>query len=400
MTTDLTPITNPDSLGFSSARLSRIRPTLQRYVDAGKLAGIQTVIMRRGQVIHHECVGMRTVEDAQPLTPDTIYRIYSMTKPITTVAAMMLYEEGRFHLDDAVADYLPAFKDLRVYAGPGVLGPELVKPSTPMTIHHLMTHTSGLSYGWFEDTPVDALYRQGGMMEPGGSMAERLERLAKLPLVSHPGTAWRYSVSTDVLGYLVEVLSGQSLGDFFQERIFGPLGMTDTDFHVPAEKVDRFAAVYGPGMQVVDAPTSGQFTAVDRAHSGGGGLVGTAADYLRFAQMLMNHGALDGERLLGRKTVELMTLDHLPAALKPIAIGLSPVRGCGFGLGVQVVENVAASQRLGSVGAYGWGGAANTDFWNDPKEQITGLFMTQFMPSDTYAARRDFRNLVYQALVD
>ncbi len=284
--------------------------------------------------------------------------------------------------------------------GPGVLGPELVKPSTPMTIHHLMTHTGGLSYGWFEDTPVDALYRKANIMEPAASRDEWLAKAASLPLVSHPGAAWRYSISTDVLGCLVEVLSGMKLGDFFQERIFGPLGMTDTDFHVPAQKVDRFAAVYGPGLQVVDAPTSGQFTQTDRAQSGGGGLVSTAADYLRFAQMLMNMGKLDGERLLGRKTVELMTLDHLPAALKPIAVGISPVRGCGFGLGVQVVENVAASMRLGSVGAYGWGGAANTDFWVDPKEEIIGLFMTQFMPSDTYNARRDFRNLVYQALVD
>lgn len=398
MTTDLTPIPNPESLGFSPARLARIRPAMQGYVDAGKLAGVQTLIMRRGQIVHHHCVGMRNIEAAQPLSPDTIYRIYSMTKPITTVAALMLFEEGRFHLYDPVANYLPAFKDVQVCERPGVLGPELVKPCTPLTIHHLMTHTGGLSYGWFEDTPVDALYRQASIME--GSMAERLEKLAKLPLVTHPGAAWRYSVSTDVLGYLVEVISGQSLGDFFQERIFGPLGMTDTAFHVPAQKVDRFAAVYGPGLQVVDAPTSGQFTRPDRAHSGGGGLVGTTADYLRFAQMLMNQGVLNGERLLGRKTVELMTLDHLPAALKPIAIGLSPVRGCGFGLGVRVLEDVAASQRSGSVGEYGWGGAANTDFWVDPKEEIIGLFMTQFMPSDTYNARRDFRNLVYQALVD
>lgn len=400
MTTDLTPITNPDSLGFAPARLSRIHPTMQRYVDAGKLAGVQTLILRRGQIVHHDCVGMRNIEAAQPLSPDTIYRIYSMTKPITTVAALMLFEEGRFHLYDPVANYLPAFKDVQVCERSGVLGPDLVKPSTPMTIHHLMTHTGGLSYGWFEDTPVDALYRQAGIMEPATNRDEWLARVASLPLVSHPGAAWRYSVSTDVLGALVEVLSGQSLGDFFQERIFGPLGMVDTAFHVPAHKADRFAAVYGPGLQVVDAPQRSQFLQTDRIHSGGGGLVSTTADYLRFAQMLMNHGELGGERLLGRKTVELMTLNHLPASIMPIAIGISPVRGCGFGLGVRVLEDVAASQRLGSVGEFGWGGAANTDFWVDPKEEIIGLFMTQFMPSDTYNARRDFRNLVYQALVD
>ncbi len=400
MITDLTPIPNPASLGFSSARLSRIRPTMQGYVDAGKLAGIQTLILRRGEVVHHECVGMRNIAAGQPLTPDTIYRIYSMTKPITTVAALMLYEEGRFHLFDEVADYLPMFKDLRVCGRPGVLGPEMLKPSTPLTIHHLMTHTGGLSYGWFEDTPVDAMYRKAGIMEPNRNSKAWVEKVASLPLVTHPGTRWRYSVSTDILGYLVEVLSGMRLGDFFQERIFGPLGMIDTAFHVPETKLDRFAATYGPKLEVVDAPETSMFADATRSHSGGGGLVGTTGDYLRFAKMLLNRGELDGARLLGRKTVELMTANHLPSSMLPFFLGENEARGCGFGLGVRMVQDVPATEMMGSVGEYGWGGAANTDFFVDPAEEMVGLFMTQFMPSDTFMARRDFRNMAYQALVD
>lgn len=402
-----TNLVAPKEVGFSAERLQRINAKMQIYVEQDKLGGTVTLIARRGQVCHFECIGQRDREAGKPMTCDTIFRIYSMTKPITSVAALMLYEEGHFQLDDPLSNFLPAFAHTKVYAGQTMTGMRLVEQEQPMTIRHLLTHTGGLSYGWFEDSPVEALYRQEKMMERNVSLAEFTDKLAHLPLLTQPGTAWRYSLSTDVLGHLVEVISGMTLDRFFAERIFRPLGMKETAFTVPHAARERFAAVYGPdtesgngGIKVLDAPADSSFTRQRRFLSGGGGLVSTAADYVRFAQMLLNGGELNGTRLLSRKTVDLMALNHLPATLLPLRIGDSVIGGYGFGLGVSVLMDVAGSGVLGSVGEYGWSGAATTRCWIDPQEELVGLFLTQFMPSGHYPITREFKTLMYQALVD
>ncbi len=394
-------IAQPEEIGFASQRLARINTKMHAYVNENKLAGISSLIARRGQVIHFEHVGMADIDAGTPISAETIFRIYSMTKPITSVAALMLMEEGRFRLNDPVAAYLPDFKDVRVLDANG----GLVAPQQPMTIRHLFTHTAGLSYGFDENFLIDRLYQQqvwGAIRNnPEMTLAAWIETIAQMPLAYHPGTRYRYSVATDVLGYLVEVVSGMGFADFLQQRIFEPLGMVDTFFTVPAEKLDRFAANYGPqeggGLKVIDAPRESQYAKPTLRPSGGGGLLSTTPDYLRFTQMLLNGGELDGVRLLGRKTVELMTTNHLPDG---IYVDNDPKSGLGFGLGVSVLLDLGKGQLLGSIGNYGWGGAANTNFWIDPKEDLIGILMLQFMPGGTYPVTADFRNLVYQALVD
>ena len=394
-------ITIPEELGFSSQRLARINTKMQRYVDENKLAGISTLIARRGKVVHFEKFGMADIEAGLPMADDTLFRIYSMTKPITSVAVLMLLEEGYFRLSDPVADYLPEFKESKVLDHGG----NLVKPMRPMTIRDLLTHTAGLSYGFDENFILDQFYQQQmwGVMEanPTMTLAEWMGIIAGLPLAYHPGTRYRYSVATDVLGYLVQVVAGMPFADFLQERIFAPLGMVDTHFTVPPEKVARFAANYGPqaggGLTVIDPLQNSRFIRPTQRPSGGGGLLSTSGDYLRFTQLLLNQGTLDGVRLLGRKTVELMTTNHLPDG---IYLDNDPTTGTGFGLGVSVLMDLGKGQTLGSVGNYGWGGAANTNFWIDPQEGLIGILMTQFMPSGTYPVTPDFRILTYQALVD
>ena len=396
--------TTPESVGLSAERLSRIDPIMEKYISDNELAGMITLIARQGQVAHLKTYGMRHKEADQPMTLDTIFRIYSMTKPVASVALMMLYEQGLFHLDDPASKFIPDFKRLKVCDGPAYTGLKLSEPDCEMTIRHLLTHTAGLSYGWFDDTPVDALYRELQPMDRQTSLEEMVKQLAEIPLAFHPGSAWRYSVATDVVGYLVQAISGLPLETYLGEKIFQPLGMAETGFHVPADKVDRFAAVYGPcetnDLKVDDDPTTSQFLTPPNLPSGGGGLVSTIADYLQFAQMLRNQGELAGTRLLSRKSIELMTLNHLPAALLPIEIGGNLIAGYGFGLGFRVMVDVAASQALGSVGEYGWSGAANTYFWIDPAEDMIGILMTQFMPSGTYPISRDFRVLAYQSIMD
>ncbi len=415
----MTPIeiVAPEKAGFSATRLGRIGDVMRRYVDGGKLAGTVSLVSRRGKVVYFDDYGQRNLETGAEMTLDTLFRIYSMTKPITSVAALMLFEEGHYLLDDPIANFLPAFADVQVCVGMDMAGMRLARPERPPTVRDLMRHTAGLSYGWLQDTPVDQTYRDAGIkIHPEYDLAEGVEKLAKLPLAYHPGWAWRYSYATDVLGRLVEVLSGESLDEFFQRHIFGPLGMHDTAFHVPAEKIDRFSAVYaltdakdfastlsaipkpGATLQSMESSNS-KFTTPPLFLSGGGGLVASTADYLRFCQMLLNRGVLDGTRLLGRKTVDLMTMNHLPPELIPIAVTV-PDPGAGFGLGVKVLVDQAASGRLGSPGMYGWGGAATTTFWIDPVEEIIGIFMTQFMPSGYYPVTTQFQRTVYQALVD
>ena len=379
---------------MSAERLARIDPLLQAYVDEHRVAGVLAMVSRRGKVGYYEDYGYRDLDAGAPMTRDTIFRIYSMTKPITSVAALMLYEEGRFRLSDPVARYIPAFENLMVYDADAPDGSKRAKLKRPMTIRDLLTHTSGFTYGFFSQTPVDTLYMQAQVFG-NGNLEEFVGRLSQLPLLHQPSETWHYSVSTDVLGYLVEVVSGQTLDVFFEERIFKPLGMTDTAFEVPPDKMDRFAANYSINddgkLEAVDAGATSQFAAPVRFFSGGGGLVSTPTDYMRFAQMLLNDGELDGTRLLSRKTVELMTTNHLDGDYAP---------GWGFGLGVQVCTDVARTQALGSEGTFGWSGMANTYFLIDPEEDLIAMVWTQFLPYGAYPLRDQFKVAVYQAIVD
>jgi len=414
----------PEEVGFSASRLSRIGMWMQGYIDQNKLAGTIAMVARCGKVIYLERFGMMDLEAAKPIQFDTIFRIYSMTKPITSVALMMLYEEGRFQLHGPVSKFIPEFANVKVFAGTTEKGFEVPELEREITIWHLLTHTAGLTYDFFEDSPVDAMYREAEIVSPLGilqvPLQEMIQRLVKLPLTHQPGAAWRYSMATDVLGYLIEVISGMSLDVFFEDKILKPLGMEDTGFYVPEAKLNRFAAMYGPstgpstplrtgsgqastengGIELLDASATSPYSKPTRFLSGGVGLVSTASDYMRFAQMLLNGGELDGTRLLGRKTVELMTINHLPDELIPIQVQPHTLHGCGFGLGFRVLVNVAQAGRLGSEGEFGWGGAASTSFFVDPKEQLIGLLLTQLMPSRYYPIRNEFKVLVYRALVD
>lgn len=404
--------------GFSVQRLFRIDRLLERYVTEGKLAGVLGLVCRNGETAYCNAFGHRELETGQPMTEDTIFRIYSMTKPITAVAALMLFEDGRFLLDDSVADYLPEFSDAQVCVGDL---DNLVQPQRPPSVKDLFMHTAGLSYGWGQDSPVENLYRQTFGERQQLSLQEFVQSLAALPLLYHPGARWRYSYATDVLGRLVEVVSGKSLDDFFRQEIFTPLAMDDTDFHVHADSVDRFSACYcppggftlgsdtdsddkpddnGSAIALHEASRDSRFTRPPAFLSGGGGLVSTLGDYQRFCQMLLNGGALDGNRLLGPKTVELMRANHLPPSLIPIGIGDNVDAGYGFGLGVSVLTDLPATSTPGSVGNYAWGGAASTQFWIDPVENLFGIFMTQFMPAGHYPIAREFRVAAYQALID
>ena len=400
-------VISPEEVGFSSDRLDRINTLVQGYVDKGKLAGAVTMLSREGEVFHFESHGLADIDRGLPMETDSIFRIYSMTKPITSVAVMMLYEEGHFSLDDPVGKFIPELGRMKVSDGMGERGMRLVEQDKPITIRHLLTHTSGLSMGSHKDSPVEEQYRQSDMMDPQSNLPEMVKKLSALPLLTQPGAKWRYSRATDVLGCLVQVISGQPFDEFLQERILGPLGMVDTAFYVSEEKLDRLAAVYGPksdgSIEELDNVFVNKFKAPHTLFSGGGGLTSTAEDYMRFSQMLCNKGELDDVRILGPKTVEMMTSNHLPESLKPFAVGqsnASDTRGCGFGLGFRVVMDIAEHGILGSEGIYSWGGAASTIFWVDPAEDMVAILLTQMMPSSTYPLRREFQVAAYQALTD
>ncbi len=395
-------IANPEELGFSAERLLRIHSLMNRYVESGILAGIVTCVARSGQVVHCETFGHQNLDTKTPMSQDSIFRIYSMTKPITSVALMMLYEEALFNLTDAVSQYIPAFKDAKVCGADGALE----SPIRLMTVQDLLRHTAGLSYGGCAESqsPVDKLYDEADLFNPKITNAELTERIANLPLMFHPGEKWHYSVATDVVGYLVEVLSGKSLADFMQEKIFDPLRMVDTAFHIDPSKLSRFCTLYGKTPDsdsgVLDLPDSSEYLPPVVKHSGGAGLVSTTPDYLQFAQCILNKGELNGVRLLGPKTVELMTCNHLPSALLPIAFeGTEPMQGMGFGLGFSVMLDAAQTGMMGSVGDHGWGGYAETYFLIDPQEDLIAILMTQYLPSQTYPIRKEFRTAVYQALI-
>ena len=381
---------------------------MRRWVDSGKLPGLLVAIVRNDRLAWFETCGYRDVERKRAVEPDTIYRIYSMTKPITTVAALMLYEEGCFQLDDPVAKFIPAFADTRVFAG-GDADSFTTEPLVrPVTVHDLMIHTSGLTYGFQHEHAVDALYRKRQVEFNAniGPLAGVVEAAAAQPLVFQPGTRWNYSVSTDVLGRLVEIWSGVPLDTFFDERILRPLDMRDTGFHVPEGQGDRLASSYvqadDGGLALVDPAGESRFLEPAITLSGGGGLVSTAADYLRFVRMLRGHGTLEGARILGRKSVELMTTNHLPGDLADMGrprFAEMPFAGIGFGLGVSVLLDPAKARILGSPGEYAWGGMASTAFWADPAEDMIVLLLTQLMPSSAYPIRRELRVLTYQALL-
>jgi len=407
--TELAVEVEPGEVGFDATRLARIGAYLQRYLDDGLLPGYLLAVTRYGRVAYLATGGWQHVEDRVPLRTDSLFRIYSMTKPITTVAAMMLYEQGRFELSTPVSRFIPAFADVRVYAGGSDLKPLSVPATEPMRMGHLLTHTSGLTYGFHRTHPVDALYRAAGLewgYPADVDLASACDIWAGLPLLYQPGAEWAYSVATDVLGRVVEVLSGQTLEEYFAEHILGPLGMADTSFGVPAAKTARLARLYlaAPGGGIVAGDTLGAEPLQRTLFSGGGGLVSCAHDYHRFSQLLRRGGELDGVRLLGPRTLAYMTRNHLPGGADLDQFGRpvfaeTPLRGVGFGLGFSVVIDPVRAGTLGNAGEYGWGGAASTAFFIDPVEQTTLLFFTQLLPSSTLPLRTYLRQLVNQALV-
>ena len=391
------PVGSPGAVGMSADGLARIAPAMQAYVDDGRLAAVMTMVARRGQVVHWEALGTRDTTSGDPLERDDIFRIYSMTKPITSVALMILVEEGKVALDDPLSKFVPEFGDVKVLAAGG----DRVAADGPITVEHLLTHTSGLSYGFFGDSSVDALYVEANPLAAAEGLDDFARRVAELPLLASPGTRWNYSVSTDILGRVIEVVSGQTFDQFVKTRILDPLDMQDTAFMVPADKRNRFTANYARqngALQATDSPTDGQYTRPPAWLSGGGGLTSTASDYIRFAQMLLQEGELDGVRILTADTVRQMRTNHLPDSLIPIAIGnyLSPAYG--FGLGFAVAVDAAASPEPDNDGVFRWAGAANTFFWIDPQAELIGMVWMQYGEFAAYEIEREFQTLVYEAL--
>ena len=403
-------MTKPEALGFSSERLKKIDAFLTaKYVEPGRIPCAQVQVLRRGELVHEAVLGLADVERGRKLARDAVFRIYSMTKPITSVAFMMLVEEGLVALDDPVSRFIPEWKDLGVFAAG--IGPFMTTPPTrPMQMVDLLRHTSGLTYGFQTRTNVDAAYRKLKISETHGlDMDGFVNALDKLPLEFNTGEAWNYSISTDVLGVLVQRISGKPFDQFLQDRIFGPLGMTDTGFTVRENQKSRLAACYnakpGGGMELQDDPETSTYLTPPSFQSGGGGLVSTADDYMKFCRMLVNRGELDGQRLLSPKTLKLMASNHLPGGqdltkLSRSLFSEATNAGVGFGLGFAVTFDPVQALLPSSPGEYYWGGAASTAFWIDPVEEVAVVFMTQLLPSSTYPIRRELRTLVYAALTD
>jgi CubicO group peptidase (beta-lactamase class C family) len=416
-------LASPESAGMSSAAFDRIEDHLKRrYIDAGRFPGTQLVVYRRGKLVHSAVQGFADLERKAAMKDDTIFRIYSMTKPITSIAFMMLVEEGRVALDEPVHRYIPEWKNLGVFQA-GIAPAFLTRPpSRPMLIVDLLRHTSGLTYGFQQRSNVDAAYREMkiGEVEKAGTLQSMIEELAKIPLEFSPGEAWNYSVSTDVIGYLIGMISGKPFEQFLKERIFEPLEMKDTDFFVPAGKAHRFAACYSAspqgvmtfhaserkgGLTLQDDPATSPFLSPPSFISGGGGLCSTAADYLTFCRALLNGGELSAVRLVGPKTLALMTSNNLPGGrtLPEMSRSLfseATYHGIGFGLGFSVTLDPVQTLIPGSAGEFAWGGAATTSFWVDPAEELVAIFMTQVLPSTAYPIRRELRTMIYAAIAD
>ena len=402
-------IVRPEDVGLSSVRLGRIGPWMRRLIDDRRFAGLSVMVLRHGRIAYFDAQGSADLARGTPMQGDTLVRIYSMTKALTSTAIMMLYEEGRFQLDDPITGFLPCFRGQRVFTGGSRLAYQSVPAERDITFRDLLTHTSGLTYGFMDATPVDAMYRDAGVdfQTSDLTLAEVVEKAAAMPLLAQPGAAWNYSIATDVLGHLVAVISGQSFVGFLRDRVLAPLGMTDTAFHVSPDKLPRFAACYmrGPDgtAQLVDDPHTSRYLSPDKLASGGGGLVSTAPDYMRFCRCLLNRGELDGARLLGRKTVDLMTANHLRGDLADMGqprFSESSYSGIGFGLGFSIMLDPAKAQILGTAGEYAWGGAASTAFWIDPVEDMAVVMLTQLLPSSAWPIRRELRVLTYAALTD
>jgi CubicO group peptidase (beta-lactamase class C family) len=402
----------PAKVGMSAERLARVDAMTHAYVDSGRFPCVETIVARGGEVVHHDRYGWADVDTQRPLADDTIYRIYSMTKPITSIALMMLYEQGEVLLENAVSRYIPSFADVQVWADGDEDDYRTVAPGRAMTVHDVLTHMSGLTAGFHYQHPVDALYRRhgiGDLTRPDLRLDEALDLATGLPLLFSPGTRWCYGMSTDVVGRIVEVVSGLDLGEFFRRHIFEPLGMHDTGFWVPEESIHRLATCYVRArdrtLRAFDSRERSGYAERPKYLSGAGGLVSTADDYRRFLDMLAGGGELDGARIIGPRTLDYMTTNHLPGGATLNEMGQSTfsesaMGGTGFGLGFSVIVDPSESHALSSVGQYSWGGAASTGFWVDPAEDLWVLFLTQLVPSNLYPIRRQLQATVYQAIVD
>ncbi|MDH6696754.1 serine hydrolase domain-containing protein [Streptomyces sp. MAA16] len=401
---------DPDEVGLDAKALARLDRHLAVQVDEGRLPGSLVAVARGGRVAHLTAYGRRDLAAGRPVEPDTLWRMYSMTKPVTTVAALTLVEEGRLSLDDPVHRHLPAFAEPRVYVGGSGSGLRTRPASGPLLIRHLMTHTAGLTFAFYHTHPVDARYREAGLdssVKPGTDLAGTVDAYASLPLQFEPGTEWNYSVATNVLGRVLEVISGQPLDTFLAERVFGPLGMTDAGFQVSAEQAPRLSELYGEtnegGIErIAGLPLHGR----PRFLSGSGGMVASAHDIHRFSEMLRRRGELDGVRLLAPETVDLMTRNHLPDGADLRAFGSRPAHdepgneGVGFGLGVSVVVDPSRTKAPTGLGTYGWSGVATTTFWVDPSRDLSVQFYTQVRPKSSHTLYPDIKRLVHEAVLD
>jgi CubicO group peptidase (beta-lactamase class C family) len=408
---DLLISTAPEDVGMSSARLGNVTRLVQRYIDERKLPGAISLVARGGKLVHFETYGSMDDERQKPVQSDTIFRFYSMTKPIVSVGLMMLYEEGLFQLEDPASKFIPEFKNLKVFAGGTRDDFQTREPSREMTIRDLLMHTSGLIARDAANT-VGSLYRRAGIkgLDSDFPLADLPGRLAQIPLQVDPGSQWIYGISTDLVGLLCEIISGLPLDRYLSERILEPLGMVDTSFSVPPEKLDRFAACYGPAPEasprykLVDDPVTSGYARPRTYFSGSGGLVSTAADYYRFCTMLLNRGELEGARIIGPRTLKLMTLNHLPGgcdlATFAQSAGETTREGVGFGLGFAMLLDPAVAQIIGTPGEFYWGGAASTAFFVNPAEELIMIFLTQLRPSSTYPIRRELRTTIYSAITE
>ncbi|MBN2377750.1 MAG: beta-lactamase family protein [Sedimentisphaerales bacterium] len=390
------PYAKPEAVGMSTAKLGEIVPAAQKLIDDEKIAGAITMVARKGKIVHFEALGMRDIAAGKPMTKDTIVRMYSMSKPVTSVAVMMLVEKGQVRLDDPVAKYIPEFKGLKVYGETSAGEAEYQTQEREMTVRDLLRHSSGLTYGLFSNTPVDQMYRESKIMG-SKNLSEMVENLGEIPLLYQPGTKWHYSVSVDVLGYLVEVVSGEKLDEFFEKNIFKPLDMKDSAFYVTQGKRNRFSACYHPdgegGLKVGKEVASYQFLEPPTFLSGGGGLVSTARDYMRFCQMLLNEGELGSVRILKPETVEMMTQNQLPAD-----VSFRPGQGFGLGFFVQLKED-PRDKNLAHVGEYGWAGAASTQFWISPKDELIVVAIAQRLPG-TKILKNAIKTVIYESIME
>lgn len=411
-------IASPETVGICSSRLSRINRVMEEATHTGSPVGISTMIARRGSIVHFEQFGLKDREAKEPMSKDTLFRLYSMTKPIVCTAFMTLYEQGKFDLNDPVSKYISAFADLKVLQRDEKGRETLVDTIQPVTIHHLLTHTSGLAYDFYEEYTVCDLYRQHQILANVGTSLEKfVHDLCQIPLAFQPGTQWYYSVGIDVIGRLIEIIADKQLAEFLSEMIFLPLGMNDIGFFIPEEKRNRVAAMYGgvdlcaPNISwshLMEAWESGANNRLDVSKTcpvddinfmrGGSGLTGSAMDYITFAQMLLNKGEFNDVQILSPKTIEFMHANHVDPALLPIGFADWKLTGYGFGLGSRVLLNAPESKLIGTEGEYGWVGAAKTYYWVDPKEELIGLFLTQSM-CDFSMIERTFQTLTYQAIM-